>query len=307
MEIHAVVNGKSVPVQALSIGGRSVRYLDYDINPQMLVMPWMHELPPQEWTPYGEGTRLGARLPYDWDDQYRHEFKQEYQPIRFMQNVISLCNYIQRCPERKDKNAATALLKELINYAETYLLRYNGVIFVEHKFDFVQKGVYIPAGWVSGCSQAFVLIAYTRIAKLFPEIALPIAKDLANAYCYPHSSGFEAPAYWISYIDEDDLLWFEEYPMPGGRPNLVLNGHIFAIHALHEINKIFPEERYGILAKVGITTIRRSIAKFRRKGKVNIYSILGPRKSDYMPGRTIRQFGRITALSQSILMERPFA
>ena len=297
MEVKPEVGGKLIHIKSIEISGKDLYYYDYDIDPRMRIMPWLGIEAPEGWTPsIDKNSRIGSRLPYDWEEVYRSTFKQEFQPVRFMSNAVSLL----RCagnPHIYESSLILSLADELIGYSMEYILDYKDAKYVYHRFDFVQKDLFIPSGWVGACAQAFVLLAYTRLAKIFPDKGLPIVKGLADAFRAAYVAHAEPPPYWISYIDEESNLWFEEYPMPQGRPNLVLNGHIFAIHALHEANKIIPDNGYDILSKLGITTVRKNVRKFRRKGNSNIYSLLGPRKGDYLPRRTIRQQCELYALT----------
>lgn len=287
------------PLQRLAIGHIEVPYLDYQIPQGMRVMPWMSSTPSSKWRPdISPEIRIGARLPYDWDQDYREKFRQEFQPIRYMMNQIALSNYIRR--NKADaalRDPAIELAHELVEYAEGFVTRVEDRAYLVSRFDFVQEGVFLPLGWVSGIANAFMILGNMKIGEVLPDLVRDRTLALAEAYRFALVEGEPAPEHWISFIDDENHLWFEEYPMPDGRPNLVLNGHIYAVHALLEVHNWFPDQGFDLLAKAGITTVRANIHRFRRKGKSNIYSLRGTRKGDYMPARTVRQQCELFALT----------
>jgi len=129
-----------------------------------------------------------------------------------------------------------------------------------------------------------------------------ITEGLARAYTKP-SHLDKRPDKWISYIDENSLLWFDEYPLENGDPTLVLNGHIFAVECLHQAWKFYRDEYLLDLIQAGLTTMRYSVQRFRRSGKVNIYSLNNTPKSDYLPRRTVRQQCELFVLSGDVFFK----
>lgn len=246
--------------------------------------------PPAQWVPDPDKP-LDEALPFAWDKDYADIFRQPFQPALVWRNACALCRALDASPPGTARHVALRkLLTALVGRLRSYLIAEGEVLFVENRFEFRQLGVHIPAGWVSAIANAFAILAAVQIEPRLPELGLwDDIRGLADAFAIVHREGTPPPARWISFCDTTGYLWFEEYPMPGGVPNLVLNGHIFAVLALFKADGLFPGRGYDLLAKAGAMTIEEHAPLFRRKDKTNIYSLRGHRKGDYLPERTVRQ------------------
>jgi hypothetical protein len=162
----------------------------------------------------------------------------------------------------------------------------------------------MPYGWVGAPSNSFVILGCVPLLNThLRDRAKKLITDLCRPFLNPYIIGAVVPKHWISCIDENSYIWFEEYPEPEGKVNFVLNGHIFSIYALHEASRYLADPDIIDLVKAGITTVRDNVQLFRRKDKINLYSLRGARKSDYLPARTIRQQCELYALSGDIFFK----
>jgi hypothetical protein len=237
------------------------------------------------------GLPLDAALPFPWDADYRERFGQPFQPVRFWQNACALSSELQR---RRASGGGVepveALLLQLVERMRGYLRSTGSVDLVENRFAFREAGMHLAHGWVGGLSNAFVILGCHAMAPVLRGLGLEgDVRRLANGFLKTCREGDPPPARWISYVDRNAYLWFEEYPEAGGRANLVLNGHVFCVFALYRAAGLWPGHGYDRLAQAGATTVAAYIPQFRRKGKVNLYALRGTRRSDYLPMRTIRQ------------------
>jgi hypothetical protein len=257
----------------------------------------LHTVPPDGWRP-DPGLDLDASLPDAWDATYRMEFGQLFQPVKLWSNANMLARFIEQAASPEDAAAARRILEHMIDRMRMFTLTDGTAAFIENRFDFTQHGVHIPGPWVSGIANAFAILACRRMCDVLPHHGLEHdIRAYANAYISAWTEGQAGPDRWISYIDAAGHLWFEEYPMPGGQPDLVLNGHIFAILALHTADALWPGHGYSGFVRGGLATVKADFTKFLRRGKTNIYSLRGPRKSDYLPLRTLRQQYELYLLS----------
>lgn len=239
---------------------------------------------------------LEEALPASWDSDYTETYNQPFQPVKFWRSANVIAHFVQRNEGTSEADAAMTLLRRLIERLHEFVVEADGCSWVENRFDFEQTGVHIPGPWYGGLSNAFAILGLRRCLDALGnsdseecDALRRLVRSLADAYRAPFVEGQGGPERWISFVCDEGNLWFEEYPMPGGRPNLVLNGHIFALHALNEARNIWPKDGYAMLINAGALSVAERFPEFQRVGKVNIYSLRGPRKSDYMPFRTVRQ------------------
>lgn len=249
----------------------------------------------QEWVP-DASLPLDQALPSAWDPEYVEVFQQNFQPVKFWRNANIIAHYVRMHPGTSEAKAATSILRRLIDRMQEYIVETDAGCWVENRFDFIQPGVNIPGPWYSGIANAFVILGIRRCLDALGQVDTEecnglrdLVRRLADSYRLPYVEGQGGPDRWISFVCESGNLWFEEYPMPNGQPNIVLNGHIFALLALNEARHIWPKDGYGTLISAGALSVAERFFEFQRRGKTTLYSLRGPRKGDYMPVRTVRQ------------------
>ncbi len=254
-------------------------------------------MPAEDWEPTFSGSRLGLRLPFDWDEQYREEFKQNFQPNAFYNNAIALCNYAEKFPDRKAD--AARLFDELFARMMEFTDEGDGALWIRSDFDFRRpKGMVNTAPWYGGLMNAFVLTGLIRATDCFdaPEYRQAMA-GLVQAFSVIHHHGQPPPDRWFSYVDENGYLWFDEYLNPGGMASRVLNGHIFAVLALAVYAEKTGDQTIFPLIDGSLTTLKENILSFRRARQINSYALLIPEYKDYDPVRTVRQQCQLFSLT----------
>lgn len=249
---------------------------------------------PDGWQPHPE-TPLEQTLPYPWDHTYRTHFKQPFQPVMLWRNTLALCRYIEKDFDPNQRKLALDVLTQLFARMQEFTVQTDGAAWIENRFDYRNKEVVLPAPWVSGLGNAFALMACIRMRAHLPS--LPLARVYAEAFNRPYIAGSARPARWITLRDRRGYLWFEEYPTPRGRPLHVINGHIFAVLALHEWAQIDPNSGADALVRAGATTIAAYAPCVRRPGQISLYAVNWWEKPDYLPARAIRQMYQLYALT----------
>jgi ribosomal protein S30 len=247
----------------------------------------------ENWRPNSD-LPLEEALPAPWDTLYSHEFKQPFQPVKFWRNANIIADYLETRPAYKDKTQALAILDALLTRLSEFTVVEDEKAWVESRFVFANGRVPTANPWVSGIANAFAIFGLIRSMAAFRKPARSkqlkaLVRSYANAYRLPCIEGQTPPDRWISFVTNDRHLWFEEYPLPDGEPTLVLNGHIFATLALNEAHGLWPEDGFDKLVQAGSLTVAGNFRSFDRKLRKPLYSLRGPRKSDYLPIRTQRQ------------------
>jgi hypothetical protein len=276
--------------------------------------------PPEGWTPdLNRDARLGLRLPLDWDEHYRVRFGQYFQPNLFYMNSSLLCNFARtyRDQRRETRRLFHSMYLRMMEFAENE----DGLIFIRSDFPFSPGGMRLTTaekvmervanffgttvvspdmepGWSSAIVNGFVIAGLVNALDCFdrPEYRETL-EGLAAAYSRLRVAAEPAPERWISYVDEDGYLWFEEYPLTDGRATLVLNGHIFALFGLVLYADKTGDESVIPLIEGGLTTVRDKGELFRREGQINAYSLRIKDYADYSPDRTVRQQCQLYAMT----------
>lgn len=259
---------------------------DYKLRLDAPFTGW-NMMPPSGWQPAESDAPLGQRLPFDWDDIYKNRFNQHFQPVKFFSNAMALCNYQRRHPEEKVR--ADSLFAEMLSLLDSMTAREGDALFVLNNFDFPRTGVTIPKGWVGALANAFIAAGLMKYSECDNrEKYLNLASGYIEAFRRIHWYGAEASARWISYIDKEGYIWFDEYPLPEGKATMVLNGHIISIATLALFAHKTGDESLIPLISGGIKSVQDNLSDFRRKGEVNLYDRYSGRP-DYAPARTVRQ------------------
>jgi hypothetical protein len=245
---------------------------------------------PEGWRPDAT-LPLEQALPLPWDEIYRDEFGQNFQPSKLWSNAVALCDALRR-HGLDDPRAGQIrdIIAALIDRMRSHTINVGRLSFIDNRFRFTTYSIDLPQGWVSGIGNAFAILACCEINRLLPEFAL--LRDIrryADAFFSICVEGHEPPERWISFVDRNGYLWFEEYPMPGGRANLVLNGHVYATLALFRALAVWPDPAYAELVRAGATTAEAYGLHFLREGAAPLYALRGTARPDYLPERCVRQ------------------
>jgi hypothetical protein len=232
-------------------------------------------LPADEYQPCAGTAPLGERLPINWEVAYRTRYKQFFQPAVFYRNAASLANLAAR--DAKQASAAAELFSELFASLMAHSVIEDGKRFVVNNFDFPRYGMTIPSGWSGSIMNAFAIAGLLKAQSRFsrPEYGQAI-REYAAAFHHIHIYSQNAPPRWISHVDAEGFLWFDEYPLPDGSASRVLNGHIFSVFALALYLDWSGDEGIRPLLEGGITTVKKNALRFRRPGQINLYDLRNP-------------------------------
>ena len=152
--------------------------------------------------------------------------KLDYHPVSMATHAIALLDIYTRT---KDE---TYLLRA-VKHADKLLgisLQIDSVIFFPYSFNykFYDRDM-MQAPWYSAMAQGKTLSLFSRLYEITSdEKYLTIASKIYSTFS--HLKATHDP--WISCIDNDGSLWFEEYPFE--EPSHVFNGMIFAIYGVYD-------------------------------------------------------------------------
>ena len=242
-----------------------------------------HMRPPRQWTPHGVGA-LYDKLPRNLPDKYINLFKQPFSPHSFLVNALQLANYEPQSANEVVliSNLVSALLERLLDYSELQ----DDARFVVNRFDHRYRGVDLTAPWTSAYSSGAVLVGLSKWIERFDMKAYhEVAEELVKGMARIRSDA----GLWVSFIDSDDYLWFEEAPLPVEPQPRILNGHVRALTGLYHWYRVSRSPLAIRLLKGGLTTVRDNVERFRVPGEVNRYDLRPPEIKDYGPQRTVVQ------------------
>lgn len=125
------------------------------------------------------------------------------------------------------------------------------------------------APWYSAMAQGQMLSLTVWLYELTQkEEYLRASTKLFNSFKRIKGNGAQP---WISCIDKNNHIWYEEYPVD--LPAFTLNGKIFAIFGLYDYYRITKKEEAAEWLKAGLTTIKANIHKYRVKGHYSLYCL----------------------------------
>lgn len=209
-----------------------------------------------------------------------------FHPKQCAHEIINVCNWIQ---ETGDRRSALPLLDEVLGELMAHRIDQDGSTFFTYPFPYQALGKPLDPPWVSALAQGFAVGALVRLFRLTgePEI-LDFARRALRAMTRLRRRVGQ-PERWVTFVDEQGCLWFEEYPSAGDPQTRVLNGHIYAIMGLYSYHRLEPGRETAKLMQAGIATVRHYFDAFRRPGRVNRYSLLPGSPEDYLPTRSVMQ------------------
>ena len=239
---------------------------------------------PSGWRPI-PGASLDEGLPFPWPPKYVDVFKQPFNPHGFFTNAAALANEYGRSGDPEIADMARALHARFLEYTA----QRGTARFVIYTFAKSYRRIKIPPPWTSAYASGAGLIGLALLtdAGLVPRED-GTADELLRGLGTPATSLREDDL-WVSFVDDDGCLWFEEMPLPQVEQPRILNGHIRALTGLY-IHWVRRQTPLALeLLRAGILTIERHAMEFRRPGEINRYDLLEPPIADYGPDRTIDQ------------------
>lgn len=213
------------------------------------------------------GSKTTLELPVIRDDNnillHSYRNKLDYHPVAMATYALSLLDLYRRTKD-------STCLELAIDHADKLLgisLQIDSTILFPYSFNykFYEKDLK-QAPWYSGMAQGKTLSLFSRLYEITSNKKyLDIASQIYLSFYRLKAT--HTP--WISCIDTDSSLWFEEYPYE--QPSHVLNGKIFAIFGVYDYYMIDKRKEVSILLKGAITTVKRNMHLIRNEDDTSYY------------------------------------
>lgn len=223
-----------------------------------------------------------------------HEYKGKnyYHPVGIALMGLALLNSYRVTKDPIYLKQVDVYIQKLLEES----IEYNNAIYYPYKYDFPLHKIehdLMKAPWFSAMAQGQILSMLVRMYEFTddPEY-LKYARKTYNSFLnFKHKN-----EKWVSFIDKDSSLWFEEYPMD--KPNFTLNGTIFAIYGVYDFYRIHQDDmKIKEILMASITAIRRNIEKFRHVGGYSYYCLKHKCQYPAYHGIHIRQLKKLAEIS----------
>lgn len=150
--------------------------------------------------------------------------------------------------------------------------------------------------WYSGMAQGQILSIFCRMYEQTGDSRyMKQAMLIFNSFLKLKAND-ESP--WVTCIDRNKNLWFEEYPKE--EVCFTLNGMIFAIYGIYDFYRITNNESAMKLLKGGLTTIKRNAAAFRSKDRLSFYCLKHKSRNPWYHLIHIEQMGTLYRITGDV-------
>jgi hypothetical protein len=210
-------------------------------------------------------------------------------PVAQAQYAIANLNSYRLTGSRAYLTIAAANAQRLVDRAVTV----GDAWFFPYDFDFALYGDLsqeLRAPWYSAMAEGQALSVFTRLWQVTGDAKWRDAMDHTAASFQVEPS---ADAPFVTRVDSDQHLWFEEYPRyPSSHSERVLNGHIFSIFGLYDYWSATGQPAdVARLILGGISTVERTaLSAFRRPKRSSVYSLNHARPAGHYHAVHIAQF-----------------
>lgn len=197
-----------------------------------------------------------------------------YNPVTSSRAILELIDSYNKTKNPVYLGKAELYTQEFLNSATAH----RNALFATYRFDYTIGGTTntLKKPWYSGMAQGRALSFLSQLYTITGKQAYKIAAD-------KFFRGLELTRQpndqiWVSMINKDGYFWIEEYPLD--KPELVLNGFLYATFGLYDYYETFKTPESKAYLQAALTTAKHEIPKYRRPGKVSRY---GLKRGSYNP------------------------
>ncbi len=174
---------------------------------------------------------------------------------------------------------------------------YNDKFLFPYNFNYSYSDNPLPGPWYSGMAQGRLLTLFTRLYNVTDDSKyLAWADSTFESLKLLKSENEEEE--WVSYIDEEQYFWIEEYPVP--ELVHVLNGFIYATFGIYDYYLATEKEEALHLLRASITTIENYIENYRNPGGISFYDLNDRSQKEFYHGVHINQLNLLHKITGEI-------
>ncbi|MGF6781120.1 D-glucuronyl C5-epimerase family protein [Paraburkholderia sp. GAS334] len=244
---------------------------------------------PAGWKP--NSNAIESTLPYPWSTLYVQQFHQSFNADSFLYNIAALANFYKKT---HDYAAIQPYVDYLVERLKEYSIVDGDASLVTYKFAYSFHDREMKPGWVSAYGNASILASLTYLASTAqrPELAALATKYFNGLHRFDSSHKL-----WVTSLDANQYLWFEEYPLDGEKKAGVLNGHIWTVFSLYYYAEACRTEDAVNMLNAGLTSLKRYLPAYRYPGRINRYDRYGDYTPDYFPKNTVDEERSLFAMT----------
>jgi len=203
---------------------------------------------------------------------HNYKGKLNYHPVFLAQKGLRYVDVYHTTHEVKYLETAEKIANKLLSIS----LQIKSSAFFPYMFDFplhgyVEDTMYAP--WYSGMAQGQALSLFSRLYEItHDDFFLKVSGKIFNSFSLSHYNIKGEP--WVTCVDSNGYLWFEEYP--NAPAAYTLNGMIFALLGIYDYYRITEDIEVENMLMGSILTIKDNINKFRVEGGISHYCLRHP-------------------------------
>lgn len=197
-----------------------------------------------------------------------------YNPVTSSRTILELIDSYNKTQDKNYLIKAELYTQEFLSSATPH----RNALFATYRFNYRIGGTSntLKKPWYSGMAQG-------RALSLLSQLYTITGKDEYKTAADKFFRGLELTRQpndriWVSMLNKDGYFWIEEYPLD--KPELVLNGFLYATFGLYDYYETFKTPESKTYLQAALTTAKHEIPKYRRPGKVSKY---GLKRGSYNP------------------------
>ncbi len=188
-----------------------------------------------------------------------------HMPVRTSRSIMKLLFCYREFEREPYLDKATEISQAYMDIAD----RSDGALYFPYTLKKGGAGVTLKPPWYSALSQGTSLSAYLRLHEATGnEKYRRIADSIYESFKQLKRST-DGP--WVAMVDDDNYLWFEEYPHDP--PTHVLNGYLTGLWGLYEYWLLTKSDESRALVEAATTTVKHYLEQYRVPGEVSWYAL----------------------------------
>lgn len=188
-----------------------------------------------------------------------------HMPVRTSRTIMKLLFCYRKFKRKPYLDKAMEVSRAYMDIAD----RSDDALYFPYTMTKGGAGVTMYPPWYSALSQGTSLSAYLRLHKASTDKRYRRIADTVYESFRRLKRSTDGP--WVAMVDDDNYLWFEEYPHDP--PTHVLNGFLTGVWGVYEYWLLRKTDESRALLEAAITTVKHYLEEFRVPGEVSWYAL----------------------------------